>query len=170
MLNQLIRCNPGARHAQASVQAHYTGEKYSICFALWYRQLCPGVAALLTFCLFMAWHLMSLQAKGAHRDRTRGHVLVSLHLSLKSIPALCTHINAAPLLQTMGLHTWGIYKDGSADRHNLLGQVRKVSSTRADITLEKTPQNSYTAEGNLADMAYVIKKGNQPAAQVHSQR
>ena len=69
-------------------------------------------------------------------------------------------------MQTMGLHTWGIYKDGSADRQSFLGQVRKASSTRADITLEKAPQNTYTAEGNLADMTYTIKKGNEVAAQV----
>lgn len=65
----------------------------------------------------------------------------------------------------MGLHTWGIYKDGGADRGNLLGQVRKSNSKQADITLEKTPQNSYTAQGNLADMTYTIKTGNQIAAQ-----
>lgn len=66
----------------------------------------------------------------------------------------------------MGLHTWGIYKGGDADRHNLLGQVRKASSTRMDVSLEKTPQNSFTAEGNLADMTYTIKAGSQIAAQV----
>lgn len=68
--------------------------------------------------------------------------------------------------RTMGLHTWGIYKDGGADRGNLLGQVRKSNSKQADITLEKTSQNSYTAQGNLADMTYTIKTGNQIAAQV----
>ena len=127
-----------------------------------HQRLCQGRAA--------AYEVVSLAVND--HGFARAELCVHMALAFKH-EALQTQRHSAykpcsPHLsmQTMGLHTWGIYRSGSADRQSFLGQVRKASSTRADITLEKTPQSSYTAEGNLADMTYTIKTGNGVAAQV----
>lgn len=53
-----------------------------------------------------------------------------------------------------------------ADDQNLVAYVRRTGDQKAMIDLEKRGQTQYTAEGNLTDRTYVVKKNSTQVAQV----
>lgn len=63
-------------------------------------------------------------------------------------------------------HAWAFYKESSTSTSSQLGQVKKISETKANITIENSAAASYTAEGNMTDLTYTIKMGTKIVAAV----
>ena len=66
------------------------------------------------------------------------------------------------------MNVFNIFAGGSTNSSQLTAVVKKTSSTKLSIVLDKQAHIKYEAEGSFSDFVYQITRSGERVAQVHT--